>query len=159
MDNANPLANLRDIHLPETVGFWPFAFGWYILFLLLLSLILFFVYRRYQYQRKIRAQVEALKLLKIYEQQYLSEKNSPKTAMQISELLRRVALAYYPREQVAGINGEAWLRFLQENSKKADLSALSNYLLHLPYMQEQQIDLTPLFNKAKLWIEERGQRV
>ena len=33
---------------------------------------------------------------------------------QLSELLRRGMLAYAPREEVAGLTGEAWLRWLDE---------------------------------------------
>ncbi len=34
--NQDPLAQLRDIHLPEAIGWWPPAPGWWILTLLLL---------------------------------------------------------------------------------------------------------------------------
>lgn len=42
--NPDPLAQLRDIHLPEPVGWWPPAPGWWIL-ALLLFLSLFFTTR------------------------------------------------------------------------------------------------------------------
>ena len=37
MSEENPLVNLKDIHLPPPVPFWPPAPGWWILALLLIS--------------------------------------------------------------------------------------------------------------------------
>ncbi|MEC7549612.1 MAG: DUF4381 domain-containing protein, partial [Pseudomonadota bacterium] len=36
MDSEELLAQLADIHLPAEISFWPPAFGWWILALLLL---------------------------------------------------------------------------------------------------------------------------
>ncbi|HAD08873.1 MAG TPA: hypothetical protein DCF62_05290 [Porticoccaceae bacterium] len=35
--NSDPLAQLRDIHLPEAIGWWPPAPGWWLLTLLLIA--------------------------------------------------------------------------------------------------------------------------
>ena len=159
MADSNPLANLRDIHLPKAIGWWPLAPGWYLLFLLILCLSLFFVYKLHKKRQQAKAKKEALKLLKRYEEQYDLEGDSQKTCMQISELLRRVALAYFERQKVAGLQGDEWLQFLNQSSKGGELMQVSDYLLHLPYRPKQEIDLKPLFAKVRLWIKERGEYV
>ncbi|MBV1930617.1 MAG: DUF4381 domain-containing protein [Porticoccaceae bacterium] len=55
--NQDPLAQLRDIHLPEAIGWWPPAPGWWILTLVLLVSIAFTIRylvrrRRQQYFRR-----------------------------------------------------------------------------------------------------------
>jgi len=37
MSEENPLVNLKDIHLPPPVSFWPPAPGWWILALLMIT--------------------------------------------------------------------------------------------------------------------------
>ena len=41
MSIENPLVNLKDIHLPSPVSFWPPAPGWWILAVLLISSLFF----------------------------------------------------------------------------------------------------------------------
>jgi uncharacterized protein DUF4381 len=60
--NPDPLAQLRDIHLPEPVGWWPPAPGWWIIALLLFLLILFatkYLIARHR-QRQFRRQAKSL---------------------------------------------------------------------------------------------------
>lgn len=60
--NQDPLAQLRDIHLPEAIGWWPPAPGWWILALLLLVSIVFttrYLVRRRR-QRYFRRQAQDL---------------------------------------------------------------------------------------------------
>ncbi len=44
--------------------------------------------------------------------EYLSRRDLQRLAKQLSELLRRGMLAYAPREEVAGLTGNAWLAWL-----------------------------------------------
>ena len=41
MSIENPLVNLKDIHLPPPVSFWPPAPGWWILAVLLITSLFF----------------------------------------------------------------------------------------------------------------------
>ncbi|CDZ76004.1 hypothetical protein BN59_00268 [Legionella massiliensis] len=156
MAETQALAKLHDIHLPELIGWWPLAPGWYLLLLialLVLGLIIYWVHRSHKHRR---AKLQALVLLQGYEQEYQDEANSQQSSMKVSELLRRVALAYYPREEVASLQGEAWLNFLTKTSKGIDFNTLSNYLLALPYQPSKPVDLGPLFDNARRWIKQRG---
>lgn len=149
------LAKLHDIHLPMPVGWWPLAPGWYLLIGLVLVSISLVSYLLFCAYAKGRAKRQALHLLKIYQQEYQRRSNSQETSMKVSELLRRMALIYFPREQVASLQGEAWLAFLTRTTKNSDFTSMRNYFLELPYQPNQAIDLQPLFNGAEAWLKQR----
>ncbi|PWY56550.1 DUF4381 domain-containing protein [Legionella qingyii] len=156
MANTDPLTQLKDIHLPTPIGWWPVAPGWYILIGLILFLAMTFAYGIYKKHRNALAKKQALLLLDNYQSQYEKEQNGALTSAHISELLRRVALVYYPREQVASLHGEEWLKFLNETSKNIDFNLVKDLLLDAPFKTREIMDLKPLFHAAQLWIKQRG---
>lgn len=156
MAESQALAKLHDIHLPEPIGWWPLAPGWYLLLLIALIVLGLVIYLVRRSHKNKRAKRQALELLQRYELEYQKDANSQQSSMRVSELLRRVALAYYPREEVASLQGEAWLAFLTKTSKGIDFNVLSNYLLALPYQPAKEVDLGPLFFNARRWIKQRG---
>ena len=107
--NALPL---RDLHLPDAVGWWPLAPGWWVL-LVVLAVALVYLgwlwYRAWVFNAPRRY---ALRELARLEAEYLEHRDPVLLGKQLSELLRRGMLAYAPREEVAGLTGDAWLAFL-----------------------------------------------
>jgi Domain of unknown function (DUF4381) len=142
---------LRDIHLPQPIGWWPLAPGWWLaLFLLLASLGLALWLRR---RRK------RYSLLKIANLQLaaLREHGDDAQAIlkQLSQLLRRIAISYYPRQAVAGLSGEAWLAFLDRGFDDAPFSnGVGRCLLDGPYRaaSAEPPDLQALFALCERWI-------
>lgn len=157
MAEADPLAQLRDIHLPNAIGWWPLAPGWYILMGLLLLLLSAWAYFLYKKALYARAKKQALALLQSYEEQYTQDNNGPLFSARISELLRRVALVYYPRHEVASLQGEAWLNFLNKTSRGLDFNSVKSMLLESPFKNEESTNLQPLLIQAKAWIKGRGK--
>jgi len=100
MADPADLSNLRDLALPPAVSLWPPAPGWWIIAaagvaaFAILSVAAVARYRRNAYRR------EALRRLDTVD------------PGGISTLLKRTALAAWPREQVAALSGGAWLAFL-----------------------------------------------
>ncbi len=155
MAEVDPLTQLKDIHLPPAVGWWPLAPGWYALIVLifvLIGLISFLCYKRYL---NTRAKKQALVLLQNYLTFYEKDHNVQLASARISELLKRVALVYYPREEVASIHGQEWIGFLNKTSKGLDFESVKSMLLDSPFKHNEQINLQPLFLKAQLWIKQR----
>jgi len=149
------LAQLKDIHLPDPISWWPLAPGWYglmVLSLFLISGLVYFFHKKAVYSRPKK---QALQLLATYKQTYEQERNSQLTSSCVSELLKRVALVYYPREQVAGLQGAAWLEFLNGTSKGIDFNSVASMLLESPFKTAETIQLHPLIIKAEFWIKQR----
>jgi hypothetical protein len=152
---AQALAQLRDIHLPAAINWWPLAPGWYlsgVTVLIALSLLVFLL-RRYYLKGYVKRQ--ALTLLMRYENEYQQGVNSQLIAAKVSELLRRVALQYFPRAEVASLQGENWLLFLNNTSKKISFNPVRHELLELPYHPMSKGDLNTLFKITKQWIKQR----
>jgi Tfp pilus assembly protein PilO len=157
VDKPDPLAQLKDIHLPDPISWWPLAPGWYVVIALVFLLALYLGYQVYKRHRDALAKKKALALLETYQQHYEKEHNVPATSAHISELLRRVALVYFPREEVASLHGEAWLQFLNQTGKDIDFNSVRNMLLDAPFRNDNTMNLDPLFHKAKLWIRQRSR--
>ncbi len=155
MVDSDPLAQLKDIHLPTPIGWWPLAPGWYLLLALVLFLTIILAYAVYKRHRHALPKKQALLLLNNYQKQYEQEQNGTQTSAYISELLRRVALVYYPREHVASLHGEEWLKFLNKTGKGIDFNLVKDLLLDAPFQTGKTMDLKPLFSTAQLWIKQR----
>jgi hypothetical protein len=161
MKSSDPasLQNLNDIVLPAPVGWWPLAGGWYFLLGLLLALFAWFCYRsvkRWQQNAYRRAAIQELSVIarglraEATRQQYLR---------QIPGLLKRTALAAYPRSEVASLSGEDWHRFLNGTLKKPLFTgAVSSTLELIAYSSEDlnKLDsssVDDLVNASGHWLK------
>lgn len=145
----NPdLSQLHDIHLPASVSWWPLALGWWLLLALLVVMLLvgFGFYRRYQRQRWRR---EALALLRQLQQQSLTPKM---LVVEYSQLLRRVAISRFPRTEVAALTGEQWLVFLDQQMKVPGFQQQGRMLITAPYSATVEGDLDELSALCERWI-------
>ncbi len=155
MAKADELAQLKDIHLPDAIGWWPLAPGWYVLLLMILIIAAVLAYILRKRHRDALAKNQALELLKSYTIQYEKDRNAQLASARISELLRRVALVYYPRSAVASLHSEAWIEFLNKTSKGVDFNSVKSMLLDSPFKTKETVDLQPLITRAQLWIKQR----
>ncbi len=101
------LANLRDLALPTAIPWWPPTFGWWVLAVGLLGIALLLLadgVRRYRRNAYRRAAIRELRAL--------ATALSPVLAPAVAAVLKRTALAAYPRGRVAGLTGAGWAGFL-----------------------------------------------
>jgi hypothetical protein len=110
-ENALPL---RDLHLPDPVGWWPLAPGWWVIIALAALGLAWLAWRWYCAWQAEAPRRHALRELARIEAAYLEHRNPVELGKALSELLRRGMLAYAPRAEVAGLSGEAWLAWLDE---------------------------------------------
>jgi hypothetical protein len=108
----DPLAGLRDWHLPDPVSWWPPAPGWWLVAALALVALLLAGRWWRRHRRRGAAVRAALGELRALRVQLAAGLDPQGFAAAISVLLRRLALTRFPREQVAGLSGASWLAFL-----------------------------------------------
>jgi len=152
--NPDPLAQLRDYHLPEPVGWWPPAPGWWLLALLTLILMGLLLRGLWRWRTRRIARRAALGELKTLEAEYARGGDANALLRGVSRLLRRFALARFPRRQVAGLGGEPWLAFLQRQHPDGGfLDGPGRLLLDAPYRPEPAVRQLPeLVQLARRWI-------
>lgn len=119
---GQPQAELRDIHLPDTVSWFPPAIGWWLVLALVIALItgLRALYVKQQ-ARKATAPVNWRPALQeelaMIQQQYVNSQNQQQLAIELSQLLRKTVVKENPQQanQLAGLTGPAWLAALDQH--------------------------------------------
>jgi len=147
---------LRDIHLPDAVGWWPPAPGWWLV-ALLLPLLVWFI--RYLYRRLTRK--SAIKQAQIMLKNLRRQSNdSRQTLTEISAWLRRVALSTGDRATVAALRGDAWLAYLDKKLPDAPFSqGVGRCLADVHFRPElpADIDIAAVFALCERWLKAQGK--
>lgn len=132
---------LRDLHLPDPVGWWPLAPGWWVLIALAVAGIGYLLYRQFLRWRHNRARRIALAELARVCRDYQHGADALTLAKNLSELLRRSMLAYAPRSEVAGLTGESWLAWLDRGLEERPFTTGAGRRIEtLPYQRPESID-------------------
>jgi hypothetical protein len=150
---ADPLATLRGYHLPEPVGWWPPAPGWWLVALLLCGVLAGLVLWGVRRRRRMAAARSARAELAALRQAVDRDGDAHAFACGLSRLLRRFALARFPRRGVAGLTGEQWLSFLDVHGGAGRFSRHPGRLLiEAPYRQATDVPARELAALAEDWI-------
>lgn len=103
---------LRDIHLPDAIGWWPPAMGWWMLAVLIPLICWFFIWFYKRMTRKTALKTAKKYFLSIRQDKKLDDKE---TLDALSELIRRVAISTSVRSETASLTGHDWLVFLDSS--------------------------------------------
>lgn len=126
---------LRDIHGLDPVSWWPLApEAWLAIALttIITFLIISWIYRLFRYppgswRSEARRGLRQL-------QCKLSNQTSKQSASDLSQLLRRIAIARYGRPGQASLEGDNWLKWLEETDPNHfDWQERGRLLTTLPY--------------------------
>lgn len=112
----NPAAPTREamqgLILPPPVSFWPATPAWFVLFAVLVALLLWIAWRGWRRWQAGAYRREALQAVQAVQQ-----------PAEIAAVLKRSALAVWPRAEVAALSGREWAAFLQRTAPGAKLDA------------------------------------
>jgi len=99
--DAASLRNLRDIVVPDRPALWPPAPGVWVLLVIILAVVLALFFWWWRARQRNAYRRAGLALLE-----------NAGTTREINIILKRVALAVWPRPEVAPLYGSAWAAFL-----------------------------------------------
>ncbi len=135
------LDNLHDIVVPPAVPPWPPAPGWWFVIALavaaagILSLRAWRAWRANAYRRAALSELEG----------------APDLAT-AAEVLKRTALAAFPRTQVAGLTGPAWCEWLEETAGQAMPEPVRSALADGVFADGSAAATREFASFATLWI-------
>lgn len=152
----DPLSQLRDIHLPPPISWWPLAPGWWIL---IFAGIFAFIYitrtliQRYRSNLYRRQALKKLSLIILNSQ----KRNTEKLAL-IMELLKQAVGSAYQGNHFNSQNNKDFVLFLKNSCSKPCFTEFSNDLeISLYSNQTDQRDnellLETLVDDSKTWLK------
>lgn len=156
---------LRDIHGISGVPWWPPAPGWW----LLLAAICTLGYLAWRFRTALRLRIPPLPIITVGSWRWdaarklrdlrrrAASQDLKQTAQELSELLRRIAMARLGRDACAGLTGERWLAWLAGRDPKGfDWTARGRLLLDAPYAPPAAgtagRELVELIDAAYEWV-------
>ncbi len=151
------MEQLRDIRGLDALPWWPLPPGWWFLMAALLSMLLLVYILRYWWRQgpgrdwrsEAVRQVGALR-------ERLAWADARTLAGELSELLRRIAIARVGRRGCAGLVNEAWLAWLEAHDPNGFAwRTEGQILIRLPYAppgdRSSAARLGPLVDAAEQW--------
>ncbi|MBZ0333918.1 DUF4381 domain-containing protein [Marinobacter sp. AL4B] len=152
MNPQDPLTQLKDIHLPETGGWWPPAPGWWLLAALcLIALIALAVaWKRHRARTLWKRQAKA-ELATLGQQ----IRNEPSWYGDLNRLLKRVARQTHEHRHPESMTGDQWVEFLLDTLPKDRIASrpTAEAMVAAAWQPKPAIDPRNALTFATFWLE------
>lgn len=109
------LEQLQGLHLPQSIGWWPLAPGWWILAVILI-LTLFGLFHTLYRQRRPNDDTQWLKQINQCYDDWRNHRQSTQYLQQINRLLRVQAMEISGRRRISKLAGADWVDYLSKTS-------------------------------------------
>jgi hypothetical protein len=152
LDLSELLGRLSPVSEPSAISLWPQTetWGWVGVSALVLAAWLI---RRVLRHRHANA----------YRRVALREIAAGGTSLTtIAEIMRRTALAAFPRSEVAGLYGEEWLAFLDRTGRGTDFrEGVGRAFVRVPYaeLDEASVEAKQLTGLAVRWVRQHRREL
>lgn len=146
------LKDLRDIHQPDPISFWPPAPGWWLVLLLFVCGI--FLIRRWMKKPKMpKYRKFALEELKNITTNYEIQRDAHKTANECALLIRKMLLVTDKEKKIAGMINEEWLIYLDKRSETTLFSqGAGRVLAKQIYQKDAEVDALGLIEATRVLV-------
>ena len=141
----NALSQLHDIQTPEAITWWPLAWGWWLVIAIVLALLVFVISLVIKRYKLLKAKKQALSLL-----QQAKDLPATEKVKAVNTVLKRVALAYVERDNIAQLSTDEWSKWLNQFNEKTKVDADLLSLIYQRNCSEQEAKM--LHTQAVNWI-------
>jgi hypothetical protein len=159
------IEQLRDIHGIQAVPWWPPAPGWW----LIAGAVVLLLALAWRFRTGIRLRIPPLPVFSVGSWRWdaarqlralrkrAPEQDTKQTASELSQLIRRIAMARLGRDACAGLTGESWLEWLAGNDPQGFAwSEQGRLLLETPYAPPgdlaQSREILALIDAIHEWV-------
>jgi hypothetical protein len=149
-DLSEVLSQLKDIHDPAPIGWWPPPIGWWLAGLAVIVLAVFAIFYRYKRRSALKrlAKIEYQSIVRDFRIHH----DKQRLISEISMFLRRVALKNHAKE-MAGTTGAEWIDFLNGLSGENIFAGqYSDLLLKGPYQSSVDFDEKAILSDIEKWV-------
>jgi hypothetical protein len=148
----NPLQDLKDIRTPAIIESWPPAYGWWLLLalvLLVISMLTIWIIKARKVRRAKRQALQALQQI---------DGSNLNSASQLNQLLKRVAMTYFPQQNIQEMHGQKWSEFLVKtlpDKKAKDVSESFELMQQSLYQTHtsENVDFPRDYKSVETWIK------
>ncbi len=157
-NNSKLLEKLHDIHGVEGISIWPLAPGWWLVTVILIAAFIVVakkLLKRRAYRKSWRYRLE--RELDIMVEQ-LAPENTKQTIAGMNDILKRLAMHTYGRDESAPLAGKKWLVWLANRDPASfNWTKKGNLLVEYPYMPNDKVQATSdevkeLAKAIKSWL-------
>ena len=150
------LEQLRDIHHPAEVSWWPMAIGWWIVLFIFLAAGLFALWALFRSYKNNRYRKQAIAELDAAWLQWQQSRDSAIFVQSANAILKRtIAEASVHHNTTAQLNlsGEPWIQLLNQHCKHPLPENPAQALANAGYKPNPVVDIPELHATVKNWIE------
>jgi len=144
------LSGLKDLHLLTQPSVWPLAIGWWILIgtVLVLCGLILICYHIWHQRPSVYAIRKTRKIASSIPDDLVYLKN-------ISQLLKRVAIAVYGRPKIASLSDQTWQDFLLSEAPTTLTKKEAHLIAFAPYETKMKgvVDRDQLTQHLDQWIK------
>lgn len=154
---------LRDIHLPDPVGWWPPAIGWWaLLALAIIAAVAVFAWARRRARRRNAPATIAERDLERLRLAWADHDDAQRLVDDLSTWLRRAGMSLASRDAAASLTGERWILFLDELAGANVFAEDAAVLTAGPYRPGDALgreDGERLLSNCRRWLAAVTQRM
>jgi hypothetical protein len=155
-DQSQLLAQLQDIHVAASPSWWPPAFGWWVIAMLLFLLLVVAIrFSRQKLAVRSRRR-EWLRALDAIGQELDPLRDAHQYLADMNRFFRAVALKAFPGTGCAGLQGEKWVQFIRSLLPEGSGDSSLAVLAHGPYERAPDFDAQSLNEHARTWVRLYG---
>jgi hypothetical protein len=154
---VNLLSQMEDIRDLDTISMFPLAPGWYgLLVVFLLFIAAGYAVQLIREKRENSWRGDALRNLAALDER-LRPDTARDVAAELSAMLRRIAIKKHSRAECAGLEGKAWLKWLNlHDPQQFDWESRGKLLTEAPYAPPgaklPPDRIRPMIEAAKHWV-------
>jgi len=151
---------LRDVHTPDAISWWPLAFGWWMLIAIVACLVIVSVIALIRYRRKVAYRKIAITELDKHFANWQLDKIDSRYLQAANALLKRVCshLEGNTSSQSASLSSETWVAHLNAYVK-TDLSTQTSVAIaEQLYQQNPNSDIDHIHYEVKAWLRKHSTK-